>query len=97
MTPVMTIDDIRALMLRALEAAKYGAAVDPSVRDAVAAGRSMDLTQLAFDSLAWMEFCISVEIETRLELTTNDIAAMTTIADIEAWLSARLEDVRLPG
>jgi hypothetical protein len=84
-------DQIRDMMLVAIGAARYGVAPAPAIADAVVAGdRTMKIDQLKFDSLAWMEFCISVELQSGQELTPADIANMRYVFEIEEWLSARL-------
>jgi len=50
----------------------------------------MTIEQLGFDSLAWLEFCISVEIQSGQEITPADITKMRYIFEIENWLRARL-------
>lgn len=63
-------EQIREMLLTALNAAWYGDSFGPAITKAVVAGdRSLLLDQLEFDSLAWMEFCISVELQSGLELT----------------------------
>ena len=93
----MTIDTIRTVILAAVEAARYAMDADPAVAKAITAGEPLELARLGFDSLGWMEFCISVELQTRQELTTTDVEAMVTVQEIEAWLGARLGDARLSG
>ena len=55
----------------------------------MAGGRNLTLDQLQFDSLAWMEFCISVELATGQELTPTFIDGMKCFFEIEEWLYAR--------
>jgi hypothetical protein len=83
-------DPVRDTMLVALEAARGGKA-PAAIADAVIAGdRAMRLEQLNFDSLAWMEFCISVELQTGQELTPTDVESMHYVFEIEEWLRARV-------
>jgi hypothetical protein len=84
-------ETLRATLMAAVEAAKNGQSPAPEVADAIAAGgRDLELDKLGFDSLAWMEFCISIELNSRLELTPEHIAGMTYFFEIEEWLRARL-------
>ena len=53
----------------------------------------LKLDDLEFDSLAWMEFCISVELQSGLDLAPSDIEEMQFTYQIEDWLRARLETV----
>ena len=82
---------IRDILLTAVSAARHGVPPDPAIARAIAGGdRALRIDQLKFDSLAWMEFCISVELQSGQELTPADIANMRYVFEIEEWLSARL-------
>jgi hypothetical protein len=48
------------------------------------------IDQLRFDSLAWMEFCISIELQSGQALTPEDIENMRYMFEIEEWLRAKL-------
>lgn len=83
-------EPIREMLLAAVTVARYGAPPGPSITHAVVAGdRGLTLDQLEFDSLAWMEFCISVELQTGQELTPAHIDDMRYFFEIEEWLHAR--------
>lgn len=83
-------EPIREVLLTAVTAARYGAPPGPSISQAVVAGdRRLTLDQMEFDSLAWMEFCISVELQTGRELTPAHIDHMRYFFEIEEWLYAR--------
>ena len=88
----MNRESIRTMLLTAMDAASFGVPID-SVKSAIARGEKVTLEQLDFDSLAWMEFCISVELQSKVELTTSHIEKMTTMQDIEGWLREKLEGV----
>jgi hypothetical protein len=84
-------DKVRDILLVALRAGRHGVAPTQAVAQAVAGGdRTMRIDQLRFDSLAWMEFCISVELQSGQELTPEDIEHMHYVFEIEEWLGARL-------
>lgn len=84
----MSIDTTTTLQ-QAMEAGRFGQPVPQAVQDAIASGRlDLPLKSLGFDSLAWMEFCISIELNTGIELTPAEIAEMTSLAEI----ALRLED-----
>lgn len=84
-------DNVRQILLTAVRAGRYGTLPPPSLAQAIAEGsRSMMTEQLDFDSLAWMEFCISVELQSGQELTPADIGDMRYFFQIEEWLRARL-------
>ena len=83
-------DPVRDILIAAVEAAKYGHPPAPDVAKAIAAGsRELELEQLDFDSLAWMEFCISVELDSGQELTPDVVGGMTRFFEIEDWLRSR--------
>jgi acyl carrier protein len=81
---------VRDLMRAAVLAGKQEAALDAALDRAIAEGADIPLESLDFDSLGWMEFCISVEVNSGLELTPGHVAGMRTLRDVEAWLTARL-------
>lgn len=82
---------IRDMLLAALCAARYGKPPVPMVAKAVITGdRELQLDQLQFDSLAWMEFCISIELQSGQELTPAHIDGMRYFFEIEDWLHARI-------
>ncbi len=85
----MVEDHVRTVVLNAMSAASFGAPLDPGLAELVRTGREVVLDDLGFDSLAWMEFCIAVELQTRLELLTSDIETMATLGEIEEWLRER--------
>lgn len=89
-------DDIRKVLQVAVEAGRIGLPQSEKFARAIVEGdRYLTTDQFHFDSLAWMEFCISVELQSGLELTPADIAAMTHFYQIEEWLRARLWHDRL--
>ena len=64
---------------------------DPALAEAVIVGdRQLRIDQLHFDSLAWMEFCISIELQSGQALTPEDIENMRYMFEIEEWLRAKL-------
>ncbi len=85
----MDKDHVRTVVLNAMAAASFGAPLNPALAEAIRNGQKVMLDDLGFDSLAWMEFCIAVELQTRLELLTSDIEAMATLGEIEDWLRER--------
>jgi len=91
----MTVDvskpePIHEILLVALTAARYGAPPESSLAQAIVSGdRTLTLEQLDFDSLAWMEFCISVEEQSGLLLSPVDVVDMRYFFEIEDWLRAR--------
>ena len=81
---------IREMLIAALTAARYGFPCDLSIIRAVIAGDpKLTIDQLEFDSLAWMEFCICIELRSGLELTPAHIEGMRYFLEIEDWLRAR--------
>jgi len=81
---------IRDILLTAVSAARHGVPPDPAIARAIAGGdHALRIDQLKFDSLAWMEFCISVELQSGQELTPVDLEGMRSVFEIEDWLRAR--------
>ena len=90
-----TNDRIRKIVIAAVRAARNGFPPEPGIAQAIATGsREITIDRLEFDSLAWMEFCISIELQSRQELTPADIEGMRYVAEIEDWLRAEHELVR---
>jgi hypothetical protein len=86
----VVMEQIREMLLAALCAARYGMPPQPAIAQAVVSGdRRLTLDQLEFDSLAWMEFCISIELQSGQELTPAHIDRMRYVFEIEEWLQAR--------
>jgi hypothetical protein len=84
-------DKLRDILIAAVRAGRHGAPPAPLLAQAIADGnRELTIDQLKFDSLAWMEFCISVELQSGQELTPVDIEGMRYVFQIEEWLRARL-------
>jgi hypothetical protein len=84
-------DKLRDILIAAVRAGRHGAPPAPPFAQAIADGnRELTIDQLKFDSLAWMEFCISVELQSGQELTPVDIEGMRYVFQIEEWLRARL-------
>ena len=80
-------DQIHQILLAAVSAARYGAPPDLSIVQAIVDGdRGLRIDELKFDSLAWMEFCISIELQSGQELTP----VMHYVFQIEEWLRARV-------
>ena len=85
-------DRVRDMLLVALRAARnWCRAQSLTLAEAVVAGdRSIRIDRLHFDSLAWMEFCISIELQSGQALTPEDIENMRYMFEIEEWLRAKL-------
>ncbi len=84
-------DQIHEILLAAISAARYGVPPDLSIIQAIVDGdRGLRIDELKFDSLAWMEFCISIELQSGQELTPVDIEGMHYVFQIEEWLRARV-------
>jgi hypothetical protein len=78
-------------LLSALKDAQHGLPPGTSITQSVVEGdRGLTLDALEFDSLAWMEFCISVELQSGHELTPAHIVDMRYFFEIEEWLRARV-------
>jgi acyl carrier protein len=79
------------MLLAAIGAARYGAAPGRALADAIVSGDgTARVDDLQFDSLAWMEFCISIELQSGQELTPAEVEQMQYLVEIDEWLRARL-------
>ena len=84
-------DRVHTIMITALWAAQNGRQPMQTIEQSILGGDlSFPLERLEFDSIAWMEFCISIELQTRQELLPAHIESMRRIADIETWLRSRI-------
>jgi hypothetical protein len=84
-------DRVRGILISALRAAASGRRSIDTVEQAILAGDlTSPLDKLDFDSFAWMEFCISIELQSRQELMPGDLQSMGRISEIEQWLRARI-------
>lgn len=80
----------RKLIHDALLAARYEGPPDEALTKAVSEGLDLPLERFGFDSLAWMEFCISIEANSGLELTPDCVETMRSSAEVQDWIAARL-------
>ena len=77
-----TRDELTSLVARGDTAA---------IAEGISSGdRELTTEQLGLDSLGWMEFCISVELQSKLELTPAEIGGMRHVFEIEEWLGSRM-------
>ena len=84
------MDEVRKILLTAVQAGRHGVPAQPAIARAIEEGSLvLKLDQLDFDSLAWMEFCISIELQSGQELTPVDIEQMEYVAQIENWLRTK--------
>tara|TARA_R110000822_G_scaffold159476_34_gene299774 strand:+ start:58985 stop:59263 length:279 start_codon:yes stop_codon:yes gene_type:complete len=78
-----------SVLIEAITAAKANFPPDdPLIAAIQQGGRDIKLTDLNFDSLAWMEFCISVELATGAELTPEHLEHLETLSDVSIWIAA---------
>jgi hypothetical protein len=83
--------EIRSMLLAAIKAAGHGVPADATLARSVRDGdRHLTLDAFEFDSLAWMEFCISVENQSGHDLTPAEIVDMRYFFEIEDWVYARI-------
>lgn len=76
----------------AVTAARFGYEPEEALASAIArGGADVPLAELAFDSLACMEFCIAIELGTGAELTPDHLEQCETLADVAAWIKSRLQ------
>ncbi|BBK34873.1 phosphopantetheine binding protein [Stella humosa] len=74
---------IRRVLVDALEIGGVAAIHEPAIRDPFLAGTAdITLERLEMDSLAKMELCIAVEVETGVSLTPDDLLAYATLGQL---------------
>lgn len=86
------IDVVRArkIVRLALVAAAYGTPNESQTDTQDSAGpNAVPLASLELDSLAIMEFCISIELQSGLEVTPEVLASLTTVEDVVDWICVR--------
>ena len=81
---------VRSTITKAVRAGLRGRSISDDIRTALTDGdRALKTEALRFDSLAWMEFCIAIEVESGHGLTPADVGQMRHVYEIEEWLLAR--------
>jgi len=79
--------DVMTTLRQALEAGCFGHSLPAELDARLMNGElELPLERLGFDSLAWMEFCISVELNTGRELTPVMVTEMALLSDVAGWL-----------
>jgi hypothetical protein len=82
---------VRAAIVRGLEMGAVRAVFDAETREALMAGRAdPTLAELELDSLARMEVCIAIEIETRVTLAPEQLGRLRTFGDIVEYVVREL-------
>ena len=88
--PALSTAKLGAILLLAVTAAENGIEPIPVRIAAIrSGGDGIRMADLDYDSLGWMEFCISVELQTGAELTPDLLGQFDTLADVAAWIAAR--------
>ncbi len=81
----MTDDELRSTLADALVYAAVPGFRDSGAEEAFRAGDGQfAIANLEIDSLAWMELCIAIEINTGVTVTPADLAALPTLGDLVA-------------
>lgn len=79
---------VRDLLAAAILAGRHGrplgARLAERVRDPAG---DLRIEELGFDSLAWMEFCIAIELASGVEIHPADISRMRRLSDIATWIT----------
>lgn len=81
---------LRDTLIEAVTAARNGTPPATDLRDAILSGAPVPLARLGFDSLATMEFCISVELQTGAELTPEVLDGLETMDAVADWIRSRV-------
>lgn len=84
--PERTAPALDDVLLEALTAARHGTPPDAALREAILRHDRVELAALGFDSLATMEFCISIELQTGAELTPEVLDGLVTMEAVANWI-----------
>jgi acyl carrier protein len=84
--PELTAPALADVLLEALTAAHNGSPPEATLREAILRQDGVDLATLGFDSLATMEFCISIELQTGAELTPEVLDGLVTMEAVADWI-----------
>jgi hypothetical protein len=88
----MTEEHILKEIVSAFESANVFALRDQGVRDRLLGGSpDFDLSDLDLDSLAAMEFCIAMEVNTGVSIVPNDLARIHTLGALVRELQVLVE------
>lgn len=86
----MAVAEMGPVLLEAVTSAEFGEKPDAERTAALlSGGAGIRLDDLEYDSLSWMEFCISIELETGAELTPDLLEQFDTLADVANWIVSR--------
>lgn len=80
----MTDDELRAILVAQLRR------VAPEVEEEDLRDTAPLRTQVDLDSLDWLTFLIGLHDELHVDIPESDYAALVTLADLHAYLKARL-------
>ncbi|MGE0717817.1 MAG: acyl carrier protein [Alphaproteobacteria bacterium] len=81
---------IRRVLVEALEIGAVAAIHRPELREPFLAGEGdVELAGLDMDSLARMELCIAIEVETGVSLTPDELDGFATLGDLARQIAAR--------
>jgi len=85
----MTSQGMELILIEAITAGKHNFPLNDQLASAILQdANEIKLSGLNFDSLAWMEFCISIELNTGVELTPDHLEKFETLADVAAWIKS---------
>jgi len=88
----MEISRPRLAVFEALQVAASGAFNDEMRRSFLTDGTNLELAALEMDSLANMEFCISIELSTGITLLPAQLAEFATTDAIERCIAEKLNE-----
>lgn len=85
----MTPMPMETVLMEAITAARAGFSPEEDLAAAIRqGGATVALADLDYDSLAWMEFCISIELNTGVELTPDHLVQCVSLADVATLIEA---------
>ena len=87
----MTEDAIRAIIAAGLEqGACFALRNNGWTEDFIAGRRDVAFAEMDIDSLAIMELCIAIEVETGVSILPDDLAQCQTLSAVAALVKAQL-------
>ncbi|BBK39919.1 hypothetical protein STAQ_49970 [Allostella sp. ATCC 35155] len=76
----MEIERVRQILVDALEIGSVAAIYEPAIRGPFLSGEDdLSFDRLDMDSLARMELCIAIEVETGVSLTPDDLDSFRSL------------------
>jgi len=86
----MSDDELKRVVVAALEAANASARRDPRIADYLAGRVDVPMHAIDLDSLGGMEFCIAIELSTGVSIVPHELQELGTLTGVADSIRARL-------